>query len=91
MRTMKPVSMRKGAKGYEIVWTGIGEDRVREVLASDEKHHGGRGGGSGKGSREKREEATVAPEHVLYTPSEAQPEPRWEEGQAEEDRPDAEE
>jgi hypothetical protein len=91
MRTMKPVSLRKGAKGYEIIWTGIGEDRVREVLASAEKHHGGRGGGNGKGPREKREESTVAPEHVLYTHDEAQSEPSWTPRQEEEDGSYAEE
>lgn len=84
MRTMKPTSMRRGAKGYEVMWTGTGEDHVREVLDSAEKHHGGRGSGK------KREEPTTAPEHVLYTHHEAQAERNGSPTPEEEDGPDAE-
>jgi hypothetical protein len=63
-QTMRPARARRGAKGYEVVWTGTGEDRVREVLASEERHRGSRG--SGKGGRENGEETTTLPQHLMY-------------------------
>ncbi|HEU5381683.1 MAG TPA: TraM recognition domain-containing protein [Ktedonobacteraceae bacterium] len=65
--TMRPARARRGAKGYEVVWSGTGEERVREVL-SDGRHHGGRGGG--KGTHEKEEEASILPQHVMYAQQE---------------------
>lgn len=65
LRTMRPARARRGAKGYEVVWTGSGEDRVREVLSSDERNRGSRG--NGKGARARGEEATTLPQHLMYS------------------------
>lgn len=70
-RTMKPTRPRKGAKGYEVLWSGTGEERVSDVLASMDIHHGGRGGGKGT-STDRRERAdskasTLPPQHTMYT------------------------
>jgi hypothetical protein len=61
---MKPARARRGAKGYEVVWSGTEEARVREVLSSEERHHGGRG--SGKGGSEQSKESSTPPQHTMY-------------------------
>lgn len=65
LRTMRPARARRGARGYEVVWSGSGEDRVREVLSSDERNRGSRG--SGKGERERDGEAPTLPQHLMYS------------------------
>ncbi len=69
-RTMRPVRSRKGAKGSEVMWSGTGEERVRDVLTSANMHHGGRGGSGsgGKGTREDSEAPTTLPHHTMYRP-----------------------
>ncbi|MGH2506075.1 MAG: TraM recognition domain-containing protein, partial [Ktedonobacteraceae bacterium] len=64
-RTMKPTRPRKGAKGYDVIWSGTEEERVQDVLDSLSAHHGGRGGG--KGMRPTSSEGTPLPTHTMYT------------------------
>lgn len=66
-QTMKPTRTRKGAKGYEVLWSGTGEARVQEVLDAMPTHHGGRG--KGKGKRPLAEDGPPPPPHTMYLPS----------------------
>lgn len=68
-RTMRPAQMRRGGKGYEVLWTGgTGEERVQDVLSSQDEE-AARRRGSKKGQTP-REDRTTMPEHVLYHPDE---------------------
>lgn len=71
-RTMKPTRARKGAKGYEVLWSGTGEERVQDVLVSMPVHHGGRGGG--KRSPIPNTDVLPVPQHTMYAPDTMLPE-----------------
>lgn len=67
-RTMKPTRPRKGAKGYDVLWSGSEEERVRDVFDTMNAHQRGQGGSSGtrKGTRVNSEDATTPAYHTMY-------------------------